>query len=215
MKWSKVAQSCPTLCNPVDCSLPGSSVHGILQARILEWVAISFSRGSSRPRGQTQVFSIAGRHFNLWATREAPGIHWDKTIIQQNTCTPMFTAVLFTIAKTWKQPKHPTTEEWIKKMWSVSSVAQSCLTLCNPMNRNTPGLPVHHQLPRSTQTHAHQVSDAILPSHPLSSPSPPAFNLSQHQGLFQWVSSSHQVAKVLELPLQHQSFQWTPRTDLL
>ena len=96
-----------------------------------------------------------------------------------------------------------------------SSVAQSCPTLCDPMNCNTPGLPVHHQLPESTQTHVHRVSDAIQPSHPLSSPSPPALNLSQHQGLFQWVSSSHEVAKVLEFQLQHQSFQWTPRTDLL
>ena len=68
----EVAQSCPTLCDPVDCSPPGSSAHGILQARILEWVAISFSRGSSWPRDQTQVSCIAGRHFNLWATREAP-----------------------------------------------------------------------------------------------------------------------------------------------
>ena len=68
---SEVAQSCPTLCNPVDCSPPGSSVHGILQARILEWVAISFSRGSSWPRDRTQVSCIAGRRFNLWATREA------------------------------------------------------------------------------------------------------------------------------------------------
>ena len=70
LKWSEVAQSCPTLCNPMDCSPPASSVHGILQARILEWVAISFSRGSSRPRDRTQVSRIAGRHFNLWATRE-------------------------------------------------------------------------------------------------------------------------------------------------
>ena len=73
-----------------------------------------------------------------------------------------------------------------------SSVAQSCLTLCDPMNRTTPGLPVHHQLPEFTQTHAHRVGDAIQPSHPLSSPSPPAPNPSQHQGLFQRVSSSHE-----------------------
>ena len=175
-----------------------------------------------------------------------------------------------------------------------SSVAQSCPTLCDPMNCSTPGLPVHHQLPESTQTHVHRVGDAIQPSYPLSSPSPSAFNLSQHQGLFQWVSSSlvaslvaqtvkrlptmreihvqslgwedplekemathssilawkiswmeepgwllsmgsqrvvhdwatslsiylsisssRLVAKVLEFQLQHQSFQWTPRTDLL
>ena len=96
-----------------------------------------------------------------------------------------------------------------------SSVAQSCPTLCDPMNCRMPGLPVHHQLPESTQTYVRRVGDAIQPSHPLSSPSPPAFNLSQHQSLFKWVSSSHQVAKILEFQLQHQSFQWTPRTDLL
>ena len=73
LKWSEVAQSYPTLCDPVDCSPPGFSVHGILWARILEWVAISFSRGSSLPRDRTQVSLIAGRRFNLWATREAPG----------------------------------------------------------------------------------------------------------------------------------------------
>ena len=95
-----------------------------------------------------------------------------------------------------------------------SSVAQSCPTLCDPMNRSTPGLPVHHQLADITQTHVHRVSDAIQPSHPLSSPSP-AFNLSQHQGLLQRVRSSHQVTKVLEFQLQHQSFQRILRTDLL
>ena len=97
----------------------------------------------------------------------------------------------------------------------LSSVAQSCQTLCNPMNHSMPGLPVHHQLLKLAQTHVHQVGDAIQPSHPLYSPSPPAFNLSQHQGLFQWVSSSHQVAKVLEFQFQHQSFQWIFRTDFL
>ena len=76
-----------------------------------------------------------------------------------------------------------------------SSVAQLCLTLCNPKDCSTPGLPVHHQLLEFTQTHAHRVGDAIQPSHPLLSPSPPAFNLSQHQGLFKWVSFSHQMAK--------------------
>ena len=96
-----------------------------------------------------------------------------------------------------------------------SSVAWSCLTLCDPMNCSTPDLPVHHQLREFTQTHVHRVSDAIQSSHPLSSLSPPAPNPSQHQGLFQWVNSLHEVAKVLEFQLQHQSFQWTPRTDLL
>ena len=95
-----------------------------------------------------------------------------------------------------------------------SSVTQSCLTLCDPMNCSTPGLPVHHQLPGSTQTHVHWVGDAIQPFHPLSSSSPPVLNLSQHQGLSKWVSSSNQVVKVLEFQLQHQSFQWIPRTDI-
>ena len=97
---------------------------------------------------------------------------------------------------------------------SVSSVSQSCPTLCDPMKCSTPGLPVHHQLPGPTQSHVHWVNDAIHPSHPLSSPYPPALDLSQHQGVFKWVSSSHQVTKELEFQLQ-QSFQWTPRTDLL
>ena len=90
---------------------------------------------------------------------------------------------------------------------SVRSLSR--VRLCDPMNRSMPGLPVHHQLPKFTQTHVHWVGDAIQPSHPLLSPSPAAFNLSQHQGLFKWVSSSHQVAKILEFQLQHQSFQLT------
>ena len=99
--------------------------------------------------------------------------------------------------------------------FQFSSVTQLCPTLWDPMNCSMPGLPVHHQLPESTQIHVHWVGDAIQPSHPLLSPSPPALNFSQHQGLFRWVSSLHQMAKVLEFELQHQSFQQTPRTDLL
>ena len=94
-----------------------------------------------------------------------------------------------------------------------SSVAQSCPTLCDPMGCNIPGFPVHHQHPELAQTHVHWVGDAIQPSCPLSSPSPPASNLPQHQGLSQWVSSSHQVAKVLVF--KHQSFQQIFRTDVL
>ena len=90
------------------------------------------------------------------------------------------------------------TADWTSQF---SSVTQSCLTLGDPMNRRTPGLPVHHQLPEFTQTHIHRVSDVIQPSHPLSYPSPPDPNPSQHQSLFQWVSSSHEVAKVLEFQL--------------
>ena len=97
----------------------------------------------------------------------------------------------------------------IKKNYLLESSVQllSRVQLCNLMDCSMPGFPVHHQLPELAQAHVHWVGDAIQPSHPLLSPSPLAFNLSQHQGLFQWVSSSHQVAKVLELQLQHQSFQ--------
>ena len=86
--------------------------------------------------------------------------------------------------------------DWNFQSVQFSSVTQSCPTLCNPLNCSTPGLPVHHQLLESTQTHVHWVGDAIQLSHPLSSPSPPALNLSQHQGLFKWVSPSHEMAKV-------------------
>ena len=99
------------------------------------------------------------------------------------------------------KPNHEETACLRVKSLQFSSVAQSCPTPCDPMNLSTPGLPVHHQLPEFTQTHVHRVSDAIQPSHPLSSPSPPAPNPSQHQSLFQWVNSSHEVAKVLEFQL--------------
>ena len=176
---------------PLDCSPPRPSVHGILQARILEWVPIPFSRGSSWPRDQTQVSGIACRFFIIWAIREA--------FLYYN-----WVAALSMLLK---GSSHLSVE--------FSSVAQSCLTLCNPMNHSTPGLPVHHQLPEFTQTHVHWVSDAIQPSHPLSSPSPPAPHPSLHQSLFQWVNFSQEVAKVLEFQLWHQCFQWTPRTDFL
>ena len=98
-----------------------------------------------------------------------------------------------------------------------SSITQSCPTLCDSMDCSTPDFPVYHQFPELAQTHVHWVSDTIQPSHPLLSPSPPAFNLAQQQGPFQWVSSSHQVTRVFELQLQHQhqSFQWIFKTDFL
>ena len=110
--------------------------------------------------------------------------------------------------QTKKQPSYfPPDHMWSN--FQFSSVAQSCPTLCDPMNCSMPGFPVHHHLPEFTQTHVHRVGDAIQLSHPLSSPSPPAPNPSQHQGLFQWVNSSHEVSKVLELQLQHQFFPWS------
>ena len=152
------------------------------------------------------------------------GIYPKKIIIEKDICTPTFIAAQFTIARTRKQPRCLLTDEWIKKLWYMytmeyysaikrttsesvlssvqfSSVTQSCLTLCNPMNCSMPGLPLHHQLPEFTQTHIHRVSDTIQPSHPRSSPSPPAPNPSQHHSLFQWVNSSHEVVKVLECQL--------------
>ena len=160
----------------MDYSPPDSSIHGISQARIQEWVVISFSRGSSRPRDQTHVSCTAGRFLTSWNTRE-------------NSFTASATLLLFS-----------------------SSVMSDSL---RPMDCSMPGLPVLHHLPELAQTHVHRVRDAIQPSHPLLPSSPPAPNPSQHQGLFQGVSSSHQVAKVLEFQLQHQSFQWIFRTDCL
>ena len=95
------------------------------------------------------------------------------------------------------------------------SVAQLCPTLWDPKDCSMPGFPVLHHLPELAQTHVHWVNVAILPSHFLSSPSPPAFNVFQHQGLFRWVSSLHQMAKILELQLQRPSFQWIFSVDSL
>ena len=104
-------------------------------------------------------------------------------------------------------------EKWVQgsKRFQFSSV--QFLSLCDPMDCGTPGFPVLHHVPEFAQTHVHWVSDVIQLSHPLLSPCLPALNLSQDQGLFQWVSSSHQVAKVLEL--QHQFFQWIFQVDFL
>ena len=125
----------------MDCSLPGSSVQGILQARILEWVAISFSQASSEPRDQTcnSFVSCIGRQVLYYYC------HLDSV--------------------------------------QFSSVSQLYLTVCDPMDCSTPGFPAHYHL-EFAQTHVDRDSDAIQPSHPLSSSSPLAFNLSQHQGLF-------------------------------
>ena len=173
-------RSCLTLCNRMDCSLPGTSVHGIYRARILELVAISSSRGSSQPKDQTHVAYITGRLF----TTDPPGKPLRNITITLN-------------------------------LLPFSSLTQSCPSLCAPMDCSMPGLPVHHEHPEPTQTHVYRVGDAIQPSHPLSSPFPPAFNLLQHQGLFEWVSSSHEVFKIVEFQLQHHSFQWIFRTAFL
>ena len=140
----------------MDCNPPGSSVHGVFQARILEWVAMPSCRGSSWPRNRTRESCIGKWILYLWAT-------WEAT--QTEFC----------------------------------SVAQSCPALCNSMDCSTSGFPVLHHLQEFAQTRVQWVDDAIQSSHPLSHSSPPALNVSQDQGLFQWVCSLHQVAKVLEL----------------
>ena len=114
----------------------------------------------------------------------------------------------YSVAPCWEQ-------EYFCKQNHYTESVQLVHPLSHVWLFETPGLPAHHQVPELGQTHVHWVLDAVQPSHPLSSPSPPAFNLSQHQSLFQWVSSSHQVAKVLEFQLQHPSFQWLFRTDFL
>ena len=158
----------------MDCSPPGSSVHEILRAWILEWIAIPFSRGSSWPRDWTQVSFIVRGFSTIWATRE----------VQLTVSSVQF---------------------------SHSVVSNSLQPHESQHTRSPCPLPTPRVYPNSCPSGG----DAIQPSHPLSSPSPPASNPSQHQGLFQWVNSSHEMAKVLEFQLQHQSFQWTPRTDLL
>ena len=114
----------------------------------------------------------------------------------QTECVFETVSLLYSLPQGWTSRKAPQF-----RSVQFSSVAQSCPTLWDPMNRSTPGLPVHHQLPEFTQTHVHRVADAIQPSHPLSSPSPPAPNSSWHQSLFQWVNFLHEVAKVLEFQL--------------
>ena len=162
VQFSSVAQSCPTLCNPMDHSTPGLPVHHQLPEftqTLVHWVGDTIQPFHPLSSPSPSALNLSQHQFSL---------------VQS-----------------------------LSRVW-----------LCDPMNRSVPGLPVHHQLPEFIQTHVHWVSDAIQPSHTLSFPSPPAPNPSQHQSLSQWVSSSHQVAKVLEFQLQHQSFQWTLRTDL-
>ena len=152
---SVIAQSCLTRSDPMECSLPGSSVHGIFQARVLEWGAIAFS------------FKVKEWKVIFHATGNQKKVELDVLISD----------------KTNLKPKMATRDKEGYSVQFSSVQSLSRVRLCHPMNRSTPGLPVHHQLPELTQTHAHQVGDAIQPSHPLSSPSPPAPNPSQHQGL--------------------------------
>ena len=167
--------------------------------------------GTLAQRWSPDLASPWGKEMALvWHLRSPPSFLWRAWIWTHSRAAPLGAAPPGSgpLWSFWK------TKTRYESSVQFSSVAQSCPTLCNPMNHSTPGLPVYHQLPESTQTHVHQIGDAIQPSHLLSSPSPPALNLSQHQGLFKWVSSSHQVAKVLEfqLPMNTQDLSplwWT------
>ena len=164
----------------------------MLSAALIIWSSVQFSHSavcySLRPHGLQHAWPPC--------PSPTPGVYSNSCPLSQ-WCHPtiLSSAVPFSCFQSF-----PTSGSFPMSQFfafSSSLVTQSCPTLCNPMNCSTPGLPVHHQLPESIQTHVHWVSDAVQPSHPLSSPSR-TLNLSQHQGLFQWVSSSHQVVKVLE-----------------
>ena len=160
-----VTQSCPSLCSPMDCSPPGSSVHRIFQARILEWVSIAYSRESSSPKYQTHKSCEAD---SLPLEPLGKSCKTEFNLLQLFSCGQLFAP-----------------------SWTVAH--QAFLSITN------------------SQSLLKLTSIELV----MSSPSPPAFSLSQHQSCFQWVSSSHQVAKVLELQLQHQAFQWILRTYFL
>ena len=191
---AKSFQLCPSLCDPMDHSLSGSSVSEILQARILEWAAMSSSRGSSQPKDWTHLLCLLP-----WQAGSLPLTPHGKSYIHVYNCN---------------------SNRWFKNLFIYvflfcCSVTKSCLTLCDLIQSITPGLPILHYLLEFAQTHVHWVDYAIQPSDRLLPHFPPALNISLHQGIFQWVSSSYQVATVLELQLQHQSFQWISRVDFL
>ena len=214
-------------------SLPDFSVHGVLQSRVLEWIAIPFSRISFQLRDWTWVFCIVGGFFTIWATREthlficlasiylltdwlelkARLVDWNfrwELMFQCLVYTPQDSrseAGRVSMLQFWENfffYKKPVNDWICCCCWAT----KSCPTIWNPMDCSTPGFPILHCLPEFAQTYVHWTGDAIQPSYPLSPTSPPVLKLPQHQSIFQWVSSLHQVATVLELQLQHQSFQW-------
>ena len=184
-----VPQLCPSLCDPMDCSPLGSSVHGILQARILKWGAIPLSRGSSWPRDQTTSFSpfsiltpliiwklpIAHNHVvriicpqqHCLSEIIHPGLKCLRKLWPVGSLSRNLECDLSNWSLEWRLDFRLREKGWEKQSWKdreslqFSSAAQLCPTLCNPMDPSTPGLPVHHQLPEFTQTHVHWVGDAI------------------------------------------------------
>ena len=162
--------------------------------------------------------TVSWSYWGCWTSRNSFTFLWQVILGSYSASQTLFPfscpSWFFNFQLIMREPVFPRKKLWLFLLQFSSVQLLSRVQLCDPMNRSTPGPPVHHQLLEFTQTHVHRVSDAIQPSYPLSSLSSPALNLSQHQGLFKWVSSSHKVAKVLELQLQHQSCQWTPN-DLL
>ena len=150
------------------------------------------------------IHGVSG-DWSVSATTDTANEHNRQLVLWCGDCGPLL-GTMVTLSQLLKLPKH-----W--HLCSSFQFSHSLMSDCEPMDCSTPGLLVHHQLPEFTQTHVRWVGDAIQP-YPLSFRSPPAFDLSQHQGLFKWVSSSHQVSKTLQFQLQHQFFQWTPRTDI-
>ena len=199
---TKSLQSCLTLCDPIDGSPPGFAVPGILQARTLEWVAISFP-SAWKWKVNVRLLNCVQLLATPWtAAYQAP---LSMGFSRQEYCSGVPLPSPYWTITTYKT-------RYSAQFSSVQSFSLVWL-FATPWTA-TGQVPVHYQLLEYTQTHFHRIDDAIQLSHPLLSPSPLAFNLSKHQGLFKWVSYLHQVDKVLEFHIQHQSFQWMFRTDL-
>ena len=207
------AKECSNYCTMALISHASKVMLKILQARLQKYVNCELGDVQAifgKARGnRDQIANIC------WIIEKA------KQLQKKSALLTMPKSLTMWITTNWKILQEMGTPDYLtcllRNLYTgsvhFSSVAQSFLTLCDPMGVVRPPCP--SPIPEFTQTHAHWVGDAIQPSHPLSSPSPSAFNLSPNQGLFQWVSSSHQVVRVLGFQLQHQSFQWTPKTDLL
>ena len=189
-----------TLCHPPVIPLEGSRGEDVLwgfSVPLQWWVAEACSDHHMRIMNTTFMGCISSKSLDSGLYSHSARVHSYQYWTSSDRVSPYVNLRQFT------------------SLYYCCSIAQSCLTLCQPMDCSKPGFPVLHYLLELAQTHVCWVDDATQPSHPLLAPSPPAFNLSQHQGLFKWVSSLHQVAKVLELQFQHQSFQRVFRIDFL
>ena len=198
------------LWDPTYCSPPGSSIHGVLPARTLDWVAMPSSKAFSQPGDLIQVFFIAGRFFTIWATREVQLLlGW--YLLDTHVGHPLLSGHMSS-GKSLHWGYKSLAHCWVQFSRSVVSNFLQPHAWTHGLQHTR--LPCPSPTPRAYSNSCPLSRLAIQPSHPLLSPSP-TFNLSQHQGLFPWVTSLYQVAKVLEFQLQHQSSQWIFRTDFL